>query len=54
MGCFADTYQTTIPVVTKKTRICGKNQEANYTHPLHDVACMHTPVTRWKLYMTIG
>ena len=27
-----------------------KNQEANYTHPLHDAACMHAPVTRWKLY----
>ena len=36
------------------TRIFGKNQEANYTHPLHNAACMRTPVTRWELHMTIG
>jgi len=32
----------------------NKKQEANYTHPLHDVASMQTPVTRWELYMTTG
>ena len=54
MWCFADIYQTTILVVTKKTRICENNQEANYAHPLRDVTCMGTPVTRWELHMTIG
>jgi hypothetical protein len=27
-----------------------ENQEANYAHPLRNVACMRTSVTRWKLY----
>jgi len=35
---------------TKILRPFEENQEANYTHPLHNAACMRTPVTRWELY----
>jgi len=54
MGYFVNISQTTIQVVTKKTRIFGKKQEANCAHPLRNATCMCTPVTRWELYMTIG
>jgi len=54
MEYFANTSRITIQGVTKKTRICENNQEANYAHPLRDVTCMCTPVTRWELHMTIG
>jgi len=27
--------------------------EANYSHPLHDIACMLMPVTRWGVVLTI-
>ena len=29
--------------------IVEKNQEVNYTYPLHSAVCMRTPVTRWRV-----